>query len=210
MLSDPARIDAEIRAHWPRQLRFLLERQPARPPDRTLVRRNPRQFGTDSLFLPGGTGNLANATVVPELKFRPERWTPGQMGGYLRTAQAVIPISHRLRFLAMIFQTRNWNCTVSGVVEESSDDRIDILRQMHDTETQYVRETRNIDYGKLSCEPLSCAMLGMMGLAALQPWPWNQLAWIRRDDVVPPDAGIRPGKHLVSFTLATSGLQENE
>ena len=80
MLSDPARADAVPRTHSPRQLRFLLEWQPARSLDGTLVRQNLRQFRTDYLFVMGGTGNLANAAMVPEQKFRPERRTPAADG----------------------------------------------------------------------------------------------------------------------------------
>ena len=210
MLSDPVRADAVLRTHWPNPLRSLLKGQPARPLDSALVRQNLQQFRTDSLFLIGGTGNRANAAVIPEQKFRPEKRTPRQTGGYLRTARTVIPDSHQLWFLAMVFHTGGWDWNVSGVIDESSDDPMHIARQMHDPEWYFLRETRKIDYGELSCEPVSRAMLGMMGIADRQPYPLDELACIWREDVVPHEAGLRLGLHMASFALATSTLSKEE
>ena len=122
----------------------------------------------------------------------------------------MIPDSHRLWFLVMIFHTGNWNWNVSGVTDESSDDWIDVLRPMHDPARYFVRETRKIDCGQLSCEPASWSMLGMVGPAERQLHPRDELAWIWREDVVPHDAGIRLGPHLTSLTLATSSLEEGD
>ncbi len=70
MLADPARANGVIRAHWPRQLRWLLEGAPARSVDSTLVRDDLRQHRTDTLFLVGGEGNRPNAVFLPEHKFQ--------------------------------------------------------------------------------------------------------------------------------------------
>ncbi len=63
ILSDNERINALIHAHWPRALRWMLDGEPARPIDPSLVRGNLRQLRADKVYLVGGT--LAKPNAVP-------------------------------------------------------------------------------------------------------------------------------------------------
>ncbi len=172
MLSDPVRADAMIRAHWPRQLHRMLEGDPVRPLDSALVRRNLKRLRTDSLFLVGGHDNRPNALCVPEAKFRPDSRTPDQMGLYRCTVQdGLEELLAEAAFIPMVFHTGGGLWGVSGVIDETSEDPWRILVQLQKLRSYFIRQTRAIDYGRLSCEPVSRAMLGMMGLAGRRPYP---------------------------------------
>ena len=211
MLADPARANGVIRAHWPRQLRWLLEGAPARPVDSTLIRDDLRQFRTDTLFLVGGEGNRPNAVFLPEHKFGAVAGTPWQLRDYARTVLDGLDLAESLWLVSMVFDTGGdggWN--VLGAIDETSDDPRKILVQMRRDSAYFARQTRRIRYGNLSCEAVSRAMLGMMGLAGRRPYPRDLLARMWREDVAGRVAGLSLQKLMLTFALATSDLAAKE
>ena len=211
MLADPARANGVIRAHWPRQLRWLLEGVPARPVDSTLVRDDLRQFRTDTLFLVGGEGSRPNALFLPEHKFGAVAGTPWQLRDYARTVLDGLELDNSLWLVSMVFDTGGdggWN--VPGVIDETSDDPLEILVQMRRDSAHFARQTRRIRYGKLSCEAVSRAMLGMMGLAGRRPYPRDLLERMWRQDAAGRVAGLSLQKQMLTFALATSDLAAEE
>ena len=176
MLADPARANGVIRAHWPRQLRWLLEGAPAKPVDSTLVRDDLRQFRMDTLFLVGGEGSRPNAMFVPEHKFGAVAGLPG--GFAIMRAGCWTGLTSSIRCGSCQWSSTpggdgGWN--VLGAIDETSDDPRKILVQMRRDSAYFARQTRRIRYGNLSCEAVSHARLGMMGLAGRRPYP-RQLA----------------------------------
>ena len=211
MLADPARANGLIRAHWPRQLRWLLEGAPARPVDSTLIRDDLRQFRTDTLFLVGGEGSRPNALFLPEHKFGAVARTPWQLRDYARTVLDGLDLADSLWLVSMVFDTGGdggWN--VLGAVDETSDNPLEILVQMRRDSAYFARQTRRIRYGNLSCEAVSRAMLGMMGLAGRRPYPRDLLARMWREDVAGRVAGLPLPKLMLTFALATSDLAAEE
>ena len=105
ILSDPARAEALIRTHWPKQLRWMLEGERLRPMDSALVRSDLSQRRTDALFLVGGEGQQPNAVSLSEHKFRAERRTPKQIAGYRRTVREGCHFTNWPWLVPMVFFT---------------------------------------------------------------------------------------------------------
>ena len=97
-----------------------------------------------------------------------------------------------------------------GAIDESSDDPMDIVRQMRPDGAYFGRLTRRMEYGQLSSEPVSRAMLGMMGLAGLQPYPRDALEWMWRRDAAGRVASRLLQTQMLTFALTTSDLPEAE
>ena len=212
MPADPARANGVIRAHWPRQLRWLLEGAPARPVDSTLVRDDMRQFRTDTLFLVGGEGSRPSALFLPEHKFGA---VAGTLPGSFATmrARCWTGLTSSIRCGSCQWSSTpggdgGWN--VLGAIDETSDDPLEILVQMRRDSSYFARQTRRIRYRNLSCEAVSRAMLGMMGLAGRRPYPRDLLERMWREDVVGRVAGLPLPKLMLTFALATSDLAAEE
>ena len=206
MFSDPARAEALICTHWPRQLCWMLNGEGPRPVDSGLVRGDLSQRRTDSLYLVGGQGQRPKAVFVPEHKFRVESRTPGQIAGYLRTLWQGLRFAESAWLVPIVFFTGEGQWTVPGAVDESFGCEREIYRQMQGDGWYFLRRTREIDYEQLSCEPVSRAMLGMMGLAGRQPYPWEELRRMWRDDAAGRVVGRTLRRQFLSFAIATSAL----
>ena len=210
ILSDPARAEALIRTHWPMQLRWMLEGEPPRPLDSALVRGDLSQLRTDALFLVGGQGQQPRAVSLPEHKVRAEGRTPGQIAGYRRTVRGVFRFTKTPWLVPKVFFTGAGRWTVPGAIDESAADPWEILRQMQGDEWYFLRQTRAIDYERLSCEPVSRAMLGMMGLAGRSPYPRDELRRMWRDVAAGCVVGETLLRQILHFVLATSALSQEE
>ena len=210
MLSDPARAEALIRTHWPRQLRWMLEGERPRSIDSALVRSNLTQRQTDSLFLVGGRDQQPNALFFPEHKFRAESRTPGQIADYQRTLREGFRFATSPWLVPIVFFTGEGRWTVRGAIDESSADEREILGQIQSEGLYLLRRTRAIDYEGLSCEPVSRVILGMMGLAGQRPYPRDELRRMWRDDAAGRVVGEALLRQLLSFALATSTLSREE
>ncbi len=210
MLSDPARAEALIRTHWPRQLRWMLEGERPRSIDSALVRSNLTQRRTNSLFLVGGRDQQPNAMFFPEHKFRAESRTPGQIADYQRTLREGFRFATSPWLVPIVFFTGEGRWTVRGAIDESSADEREILGQIQSEGLYFLRRTRAIDYEGLSCEPVSRVILGMMGLAGQRPYPRDELRRMWRDDSAGRVVGEALLRQLLSFALATSTLSREE
>ena len=210
MLSDPARAEAVIRTHWPRQLHWMLKGESPRPVDSGLVRGDLSQRRTDSLFLVGGQGQRPRALFVPEHKFRVESRTSGQIAEYLDTLREGLRPAASAWLVPVVFFTGEGHWNLPGVIDESSDEEREILRQMQWPGSCFLRHTRAIDYGRLSCEPVSRVMLGMMGLAGQNPYRREELRRMWREDAAGRVVGWALRRQFLSFALATSPLSKEE
>ena len=210
MLSDPARAEAVIRTHWPRQLHWMLKGESPRHVDSGLVRGDLSQRRTDSLFLVGGQGQRPRALFVPEHKFRVESRTSGQIAEYLDTLREGLRPAASAWLVPVVFFTGEGHWNLPGVIDESSDEEREILRQMQWPGSCFLRQTRAIDYGRLSCEPVSRVMLGMMGLAGQNPYRREELRRMWREDAAGRVVGWALRRQFLSFALATSPLSKEE
>ncbi len=137
--------------------------------------------------------------------------TPWQLRDYARTVLDGLDLVDSLWLVSMVFDTGGdggWN--VLGVIDETSDDPLEILVQMRRDSSYFARQTRRIRYGNLSCEAVSRAMLGMMGLAGRRPYPRDLLERMWRRDVAGRVAGLPLQKLMLAFALATSDLAAEE
>ena len=211
MLADLVRADAVVRTHWPRQLRWLLDGAPVRPAHSQLVRCDLRQLRTDALFLVGGEGCRPGALFLSEHTFRAGAWVPGKMCGYARTVLDGYDVDETPWLVSTVFDTgSDGGRNLPGAIDESSDDPMDIVRQMRPDGAYFGRLTRRMEYGQLSSEPVSRAMLGMMGLAGLQPYPRDALEWMWRRDAAGRVASRLLQTQMLTFALTTSDLPEAE
>ena len=210
MLSDPARAEALIRTHWPKQLRWMLEGEQPRSIDSALVRSNLTQRRTDSLFLVGGRDQQPNAMFFPEHKFRAESRTPRQIADYQRTLREGLRFATSPWLVPIVFFTGEGRWTVRGAIDESSADEREILGQIQSEGLYLLRRTRAIDYEGLSCEPVSRVILGMMGLAGRRPYPRDELRRMWRDDSAGRVVDEALRRQFLSFALATSTLSREE
>ena len=216
MFADPARANAVIRTHWPRQLRWMLEGAPARQIDGGLVTEDLRAFWVDSLFLVGGEHGRETAVFLAEHEFRVELGTLWKIRDCSRVLLNSFDVDKTPWLVPMVFDTREggiWN--LPGAIDETSDDPWDLLRQMTFGGMHFARQTRKMPYGSLSCEPVSRVMLGMMGLAGRRPYPQGSLEQMWRTDAVGRVTGMTPQTHLLqmqllTFVLATSDLRPEE
>ena len=210
ILSDPARSESLIRAHWPEQLRWMLEGERLRTLDSALVRSDLSQRRTDALFLVGGEGQRPKAVSLPEHKFRAEQRTPGQIAGYRRSVWEGCHFTNWPWLVPIVIYTGEGRWTVPGAIDESRADQWEILPQMQREEGYFLRRTRAIDYERLSCEPVSRAMLGMMGLAGRRPYPRDELRRMWREDAAGRVVGETLLRQFLHFVLATSALSREE
>ena len=209
--SDPARVDALIRAHWPPALRWLLPGEAARPADCVLVLGNLGQRRADGVFLVGGEGRGARAATILEGKSTVDFRTPGQSGGYLGAVQAQLVGTGCELVLMIAFHTGPDAWNVPGVIREAGCSLRDILCQMTWRNTYFQRQTRDIPYHDLAPDnSVLRAMLGMMGLSGLEPYPLDALRRMWREDL----AGLPPGcleiEWVLSYAFATSGMMAEE
>ena len=209
--SDPVRADALIRAHWPPALRWLLQGDPARPADSVLVRSGLGQLRADGVFLVGGEGRKAKAAAIIEGKSVVDFRTPGQTGGYLGTAQKQLAGSGCELVLVLAFHTGPDAWNVPGVIREAGCNLRDILCQMTWRNSYFQRQTRDIPYQELAPDhPVLRAMLGMMCLSGLEPYPLDALCHMWCEDL----AGLPPGsvdlEWVLAYAFATSGIMAEE
>ena len=210
MLSDPARTEALIRTHWPKQLRWMLEGERPRSFDGGLLRSDLSQPRTDLLFGVGGQGQQPGAVFLPEHRFRAESRTPGQIADTQRTLREGFPIGNWPWLVSIVFFTGEGRWTLPKVIDESSADEREILSQMQGGGSYFVRQTRAMDYEGLSCEPVSRAILGMMGLAGQRPYPQDELRRMWRDDAAGRVVDEALRRQFLAFALATSTLSWEE
>ena len=97
-----------------------------------------------------------------------------------------------------------------GTIDESPADQSEILPQMQWEEGYFLRQTQAIDYERLSCEPVSRAMLGMMGLAGRHPYPRDELRRMWREDAAGRTVDEKLLLQFLHFVLATSALSQEE
>ena len=160
--SDPARVDALIRAHWPPALRWLLRGESARPAYSEHVLGNLGQLRADGVFLVGGEGRRARAATILKGKSTVDFRTPGQSGGYLGAVQAQLVGTGCELVLVIAFHTGPDAWNVPGVIREAGCSLREILCQMTWRNTYFQRQTRDIPYHDLAPDnSVLRAMLGM-------------------------------------------------
>ena len=207
ILSDSERANALIRAHWPKALRWMLEGEPARPIDPSLVHVDLRQTRADKVYLVGGTPDKPNAVAPIEHISSPGPDVPGQVAASLRGLQAPFAGKDMPWAVPFAFSTRRLSWNVPGAIDETGS-ATDILRQLTWVEGYFARVTRMIPYEALSPEPVSRAMVGMMNIACLTPYPVDELRRIWSTDLARRRIDLGTLAYVLSYALATSDIMK--
>ena len=119
ILSDSERANALIRAHWPKALRWMLEGEPARPIDPSLVHVDLRQTRADKVYLVGGTPDKPNAVAPIEHISSPGPDVSGQVAASLRGLQAPFAGKDMPWAVPFAFSTRRLSWNVPGAIDET-------------------------------------------------------------------------------------------
>ena len=205
ILSDNERANALLHAHWPKALRWMLDGEPARPIDPSLVRGNLRQLRADKVYLVGGTLAKPNAVTPIEHKSSSDPGTPEQVVAGLRGLQGLYPGKVKPWAVPFVFSTRGHSWNVPGAIDETGSEA-DILQQLSWVEGYFARVTRRIPYEALSPEPVSRAMVGMMNIACLKPYPVSELRRIWSTDLAGRRIDPVTLECVLSYALATSAM----
>ena len=110
----------------------------------------------------------------------------------------------------IVFFTGEGPWSVPWVIDESATNVFGFLYQMRWCRPYFLRQTPAIDYEWISCEPVSRAMLGLMGLAGRRPYPRDELCRMWRDDAAGRVKDWALQQQFLSFALATSPLSEEQ
>ena len=207
ILSDSERANALIHAHWPKALRWMLAGEPARPIDPALVHVDLRQTRADKVYLVGGTLDKPNAVAPIEHISSPGPDTPGQVAASLHGLQASFVGKDTLWAVPFAFSTRRPSWNVPGAIDETGS-ATDILRQLTWAERYLARVTRKIPYQALSPEPVSRAMVCMMNIACLTPYPVDELRRIWSTDLGRRRIDLVTLADVLSYALATSDIMK--
>ena len=207
ILSDSERANALIHAHWPKALRWMLEGEPARPIDPSLVHVDLRQTRADKVYLVGGTLDKPNAVAPIEHISSPGPDTPEQVVAGLRGLQGLYAGKDMPWAVPFAFSTRRLSWNVPGAIDETGS-ATDIVRQLTWVGLYVAQVTRKIPYEALSPEPVSRAMVGMMNIACLTPYPVNELRRIWSTDLARRRIDLGTLAYVLSYALATSDIMK--
>ena len=205
ILSDSERANALIHAHWPKTLRWMLAGEPARPIDPSLVHVNLRQTRADKVYLVGGTPDQPIAVAPIEHTSSPGPGTPEQVIAGQRGLRGLYKGRAKPWAVPLVFSTRGLSWNVSGAIDETGS-ATDILRQLTWAGMYVARVTRKISYEALSPEPVSRAMVGMMNIACLTPYPVDELRRIWSTDLARRRIDLETLAYVLSYALATSDI----
>ncbi len=203
ILSDSERANALIHAHWPRTLRWMLEGEPARPIDPSLVHVDLRQTRADKVYLVGGTPDQPIAVAPIEHISSPGPDVPGQVIAGLRGLHGLYKGRAKPWAVPLVLSTRGLSWNVPGAIDETGS-ATDILRQLTWAGMYVARVPRKIPYEALSPEPVSRAMVGMMNIACRTPYPVDELRRIWSTDLARGRTGLETLAYVLSYALATS------
>ena len=205
ILSDSERANALIHAHWPKALRWMLEGEPARPIDPSLVHVDLRQTRADKVYLVGGTLDKRNAVAPIEHISSPGPGTPKQVVAGLRGLQGLYAGRAKPWAVPLVFSTRGLSWNVPGTIDETGS-ATEILQQLTWAGLYVARVTRKIPYEALSPEPVSRAMVGMMNIACRTPYPVDELRRIWSTDLARRRIDLETLAYVLSYALATSDI----
>ena len=130
----------------------------------------------------------------------PEQVVAGLRGLRGRYAGRVKPWA-----VPFVFSTRGLSWNEPGAIDETGSEA-DILQQLSWVEGYFARVTRRIPYEALSPEPVSRAMVGMMNIACLKPYPVSELRRIWSTDLAGRRIDPVTLECVLSYALATSAM----
>ncbi len=207
ILSDSDCANALIHANWPKTLRWMLEGEPARPIDPSLVHVDLRQTRADKVYLVGGTPDQPIAVAPIEHISSPGPDVPGQVIAGLRGLHGLYKGRAKPWAVPLVLSTRGLSWNVPGAIDETGS-ATDILRQLTWAGMYVARVTRKIPYEALSPEPVSRAMVGMMNIACRTPYPVDELRRIWSTDLARGRTGPETLAYVLSYALATSDIMK--